>query len=62
MNILDIKVLKGRNFSKDFNDSASVILNEAAIKEIGWLNPVGKYLDYPGNSQKIQSDRCGQRF
>jgi putative ABC transport system permease protein len=41
-------VLKGRNFSKDFNDSLSVILNETAVKEIGWKDPVGKYLNYPG--------------
>ena len=45
---LDIKVLKGRNFSKEFNDSASVILNEEAVKQIGWKEPVGKWLDYPG--------------
>ncbi|HEX6180839.1 MAG TPA: ABC transporter permease, partial [Chitinophagaceae bacterium] len=51
---LSIKVTKGRNFSNNFNDSASVILNEAAIKQIGWKDPVGKYLDYPGNSQKFK--------
>ena len=46
-----ISVSKGRNFSTEFNDSASVILNETAIKQIGWKDPVGKILDYPGNSQ-----------
>ncbi|HYF31246.1 MAG TPA: ABC transporter permease [Chitinophagaceae bacterium] len=51
---LGIQISKGRNFSKAFNDSASVILNEAAIRQIGWKNPVGKYLDYPGNSQKFK--------
>jgi len=45
---LNIKVIKGRNFSKDFNDSASVILNEEAVRQIGWKDPVGKWLDYPG--------------
>jgi putative ABC transport system permease protein len=47
---LDIKVLKGRNFSKDFNDSASVLLNEEAVKQIGWRDPVGKWLEYPGGN------------
>jgi putative ABC transport system permease protein len=47
---LDIKVLQGRNFSKDFSDSASVILNEEAVKQIGWKDPVGKWLDYPGGN------------
>jgi putative ABC transport system permease protein len=47
---LDIKVLRGRNFSKDFSDSASVILNQEAVKQIGWREPVGKWLDYPGGN------------
>jgi putative ABC transport system permease protein len=45
---LSIKVVQGRNFSKEFSDSASVILNEEAVKQIGWKDPVGKWLDYPG--------------
>ncbi len=51
---LQIKVLKGRNFSQSFNDSASVIINETAAAKIGWKDPVGKYLNYPGNDQKFK--------
>jgi putative ABC transport system permease protein len=51
---LQLKVLKGRNFSPAFNDSASVILNETAATQIGWKDPIGKYLDYPGNDQKFK--------
>ncbi|MEP7171545.1 MAG: ABC transporter permease, partial [Bacteroidota bacterium] len=51
---LKIELLKGRNFSKEFNDSASVILNERAAKQIGWKNPVGMYMQYPGNSQRFK--------
>jgi putative ABC transport system permease protein len=47
---LNIEVLKGRNFSREFNDSASVILNEEAVQQIGWKNPVGKWLEYPGGN------------
>ena len=47
---LNIKVLKGRNFSREFNDSASVILNEEAVRQIGWKDPVGKWLEYPGGN------------
>ena len=47
---LDIKVLEGRNFSKEFSDSASVIINQEALKQIGWKNPLGKWLDYPGGN------------
>src|ERR1044072_2307618 len=49
-----MQVLQGRNFSKAFNDSASVILNETAAKQIGWKEPVGKYLGYPGNDQQFK--------
>jgi putative ABC transport system permease protein len=36
---LAIKLTKGRDFSKEFSDSTSVILNEAAVKQIGWKDP-----------------------
>jgi len=45
---LGIKITAGRNFSREFSDSASVIVNEEALKQIGWKNPLGKWLDYPG--------------
>jgi putative ABC transport system permease protein len=52
---LQIKLLQGRNFSKDFSDSLSVILNEEAVKQIGWKDPIGKWLDYPGgNNERYQ--------
>ena len=51
---LQIEMLKGRNFSKDFSDSASVILNETAVKQIGWKDPIGRTLEYPGNSQSFK--------
>jgi putative ABC transport system permease protein len=47
---LNIHIIKGRNFSREFNDSASVILNEEAVQRIGWKDPVGKWLDYPGGN------------
>jgi putative ABC transport system permease protein len=49
---LKFKMLKGRNFSRDYNDSTSVILNEAAAKQIGWKNALGKYITYPGNQDQ----------
>ncbi len=51
---LQIQVLKGRNFSRGFSDSASVILNETAAKQIGWKDPIGKFLEYPGNDQRFK--------
>lgn len=52
---LKLQLLKGRNFSKDFSDSTSVIINEAAVKQIGWKEPLGEYIEYPGgNNQKFK--------
>jgi putative ABC transport system permease protein len=52
---LKLQIVSGRNFSKSFNDSASVILNETAAKKAGWKNPIGEHLIYPGgNNTKFQ--------
>lgn len=57
MPTLGIDIVAGRNFQDDHSlaDSCSVILNEAAVRAIGWENPVGKWLRYPGNgNQRFQ--------
>ena len=39
---LGMHILQGRNFSRQFaSDSNAVILNEAAVKELGLKNPIG---------------------
>jgi hypothetical protein len=43
---LGIKLLAGRDFSKDFADSNSVLLNEAAVKRMRLKNPVGEQLKW----------------
>lgn len=47
---LGIGLASGRNFSiTEFpSDSSGVILNEAAVRMIGWANPIGQWLTYPG--------------
>jgi len=38
-----IKIIEGRYFSKEFStDSNAVVLNQAAVKEFGITNPIGK--------------------
>ncbi len=40
---LGIKLISGRNFSKDFHtDSASTIINKAMADKLGYANPIGK--------------------
>ena len=43
---IGIKLIAGRDFSKDYADSNSVILNEAAVKRMGLKNPVGENLKW----------------
>lgn len=41
--LMDIPIIAGRNFSKDyaFDDSISVILNRSAVEYLGWSDPIG---------------------
>lgn len=43
---LGMRMIQGRNFSKSFStDSSGVILNETAVKALGWeTNPIGREL------------------
>jgi putative ABC transport system permease protein len=38
---LEIAVIEGRGFSNDFNDSASFVVNKAALKALKITNPIG---------------------
>lgn len=49
LKVLNMEVAAGRNFSKDFTtDTAGVIINEAAARYLGWVDPVGKKI-FPGD-------------
>ena len=52
MKTLDLKLIKGRAFDNNFNDSLSVVINEAAAKQIGWENPIGRMIQYPGGKME----------
>lgn len=41
---MDVKLLEGRFFSEQFNDSLSVLINESSVKKLGINDPIGKYL------------------
>ena len=51
---LGMQIVKGRNFSKDFpTDSSGVVINEAAVRELGWTNDnaVGKIIVRSGQHE-----------
>ncbi len=51
---MKLKMVAGRDFSKDFaSDSAGYILNETALKRIGYADPIGKSFTMWGNKGKI---------
>ena len=50
---IGIKLLAGRDFSRDYADSNSVILNEAAVKRMGLKNPVGEMLKWNGKPMTV---------
>ena len=50
---MKLQLKEGRDFSRDFNDSDSYILNEAAVKKIGYQDPVGKPVWWSGRQGKI---------
>ncbi|AKD57617.1 ABC transporter permease [Spirosoma radiotolerans] len=46
---LRMSMLAGRPFTRQFDDSLSVILNEEAARQIGLTDPVGKQITSPDN-------------
>ncbi len=45
---LDLEIIMGRDFSREFaTDSNTVLINKAAMKYMGFTNPIGKYLKDP---------------
>ena len=56
---LDIKLASGRNFSREFStdETSAFILNETAVRQIGWDNPINKQIIWPRDLRR--SDRRG---
>jgi putative ABC transport system permease protein len=43
MKTFDLKITMGRGFSKEYyTDSSAVIINQAAVKLLGWKDPIGR--------------------
>lgn len=51
LNVLDIELKEGRNFSAEIaSDTSAVIINEALAKNMNWDNPLDEYLNYQEDS------------
>jgi len=42
--LLDMKIQRGRSFSRDYNDRDNFIINETAAQKLQWDDPLGKEL------------------
>ncbi len=53
---LDIQLLTGRNFSREFatDETSAFLINEAAAKKLGWQDPLGKKIAWPTSIVKGQ--------
>ena len=45
---MQAEIIQGRDFSKDYSDSANYLINESAAKKIGYKNPIGQPLTFWG--------------
>jgi ABC-type antimicrobial peptide transport system permease subunit len=50
---LGIRLVAGRDFSRDFGDSNSVLLNQTAVKRMGLKEPVGTPLKWNGHDMVV---------
>jgi putative ABC transport system permease protein len=49
---LHLTVTRGRGFSREFNDGRNVIINEAAVRQFGWKDPIGMKLHRAGGEDE----------
>jgi putative ABC transport system permease protein len=54
VNTMKLDLLSGRDFSKNFpSDSSGFLINQSALKMIGYSDPIGKRLKFRGKEGKI---------
>ncbi len=51
--MLDIPVIQGRSFSREYSDENSLIINQTAVQHLQWQNPIGKRLSLRGQKGTV---------
>lgn len=51
--LLEMEMREGRSFSEEYNDSESLILNETAVRQLQWENPIGKEMRIGGKRGSV---------
>ena len=52
---VEAKIIKGRDFLRDFPSdiTSSIVLNEAAINQLGWDDPIGRWVEISENRYNV---------
>jgi putative ABC transport system permease protein len=53
---MGLTITQGRGFSREFNETNNLIINESTIKEFGWENPIGKKINRLGGADEQTGD------
>jgi putative ABC transport system permease protein len=48
--VLNIPIVKGRNFENLSDTLHSIVVNQAMVKHFGWNEPIGKRVKFPGDT------------
>ena len=56
---LDIKLVKGRNFSSQSDTLHNILVNEHMVKDFGWEEPLGKRIKFPGDTSGFYLEVIG---
>ncbi|NOQ26962.1 MAG: FtsX-like permease family protein [Bacteroidales bacterium] len=52
-NVLNFELIEGRFFSREFADSDAIVINEAAVKSLGLVDPIGIAILSPWQNNKM---------
>ncbi len=48
--VLNIPIVKGRNFENLSDTLHSIVVNQAMVKHFGWKEPIGMRVKFPGDT------------
>ena len=55
VDLFDVQIIEGRNFSREFasDKNGAFLLNETAVKRLGWESPLGRECNHRGKTGKV---------
>ena len=53
LELLELTLMQGRSLSRTHGDSTSVIINQTAVRELKWENPIGQKLTFRGRTAVV---------